>query len=109
MFQEYPNNNLPPINKNVAFETNNIMLGQGNLGGIILIEPAGIESTDTLSKVNCNANYTCLEQNPNEIIEDIVVTLLSNKGITILLSLCILSLFGILFYSFFKKDKKRHK
>lgn len=109
MFQEYPNNNLPPINKNIAFETNNIMLGQGNLGGIILIEPAGIESTDTLSKVNCNANYTCLEQNPNEIIEDIVVTLLSNKGITILLSLCILSLFGILFYSFFKKDKKRHK
>ena len=104
MYQEYKD--LDPINKGVAFETDNTLEG-ATLGGIILIEPSMIVDKQT-NKVQCNVNYDCdLElQKPKPKPHPIIHHFHSYRyyyiGFTVIIAILVL-----LYYIFFPRHHRK--
>ena len=104
MYQEYKD--LPPINKNISFETDNSHYGQ-MLGGILLIEPESIVDSNDLNKVECNTQYICDKITLNNKI--IKKENQSDKSFTIVLLLCLSLLAIFCIYFIFRNQKLKHK
>jgi len=107
MYKEFPDTELPAINKNIAFENETTQYGEPGLGGVILMIPDSIGDSDLLKKSPmCNADYTCSEQ----IVSDdkkFIVVLTEHFFTNRILYLCVLLLiFVCLYYIFFYKEGK---
>jgi len=109
LFQEYSDAKLPPINKNIAFETDNKLLGQANLGGILLVEPAEIQTSNKLTKVKCDATYTCKELESKPIVDIIYTICTKNKFIKFILFFSIILLFALLVSLYIRVSKVKRK
>ena len=106
MYQEYKD--LPPINKNISFETDNSHYGQ-MLGGILLIEPESIANSTDLNKVDCNIDYKCDKIIKQSVKKPVKHTNHSHNSFTIVLLVCLLILAIFCIYLIFKKESKHHK
>ena len=114
MYTEFSDTNLPPINKNVAFEKESEQYGEPGLGGVILMYPDSIGDSDLLKKSQmCNADYTCTEETPLSGGNKKFLLVLTEHFFTNrILYLCVLvSIFACLYYIFFYKagkTKRKH-
>jgi hypothetical protein len=108
MYKEFPDTELLPINKNIAFENETSQYGEPGLGGVILMTPDSIGDSDLLKKSPmCNADYTCNEQHLLSNDKKFIVVLTEHFFTNRILYLCVLVLiFACLYYIFFYKEGK---